>query len=212
MHTLKLTILLLAALLVCAQSQAQMLSPTKLATCAEIAEDGLRLRCYDKLARTLQQQGDRVDSGGTSATASGNWLLNVEQSPIDGRDNISLNLLAQRPVKSRTQTVTPELRLSCIDGVSKVLVNWGVYLGKNSTKVLSKFDMAAPSTMNWLINDDDKQTVFYRGDSIDYVRQLIKHRDLAIQITPYNAPPILASFDISKLEDALAPLNLSCQW
>lgn len=212
MHTLKLTILILIVLLVGAQPQAQMRSPTKLETCAEIVEDALRLRCYDKLARALQQQGDRVDSGGTLPAASGIWQLNVEPSPIDGRDNISINLAAQRPVKSRTQTVAPELRLSCIDGVSKVVVSWDVYLGKNSTKVMSKFDMAAPSTINWLINDDDKQTIYYRGDSNDYVRQLIKHSDLAIGITPYNASRVLASFDISKLEDTLAPLNLSCQW
>jgi type VI secretion system protein VasI len=212
MHAFKLTTLLLTALLVCAQPQAQMRPPTKLATCAEIAENGLRLRCYDKLAHTLQRQSDSLDNGETSPEDSGNWGLSVEQSPIDSRDNSSLSLQAQLPVKSRTQTVTPELRLSCIDGVSKVVVSWSVYLGKNSTKVLSKFDRADPSTIKWLINDDDKQTVFYRGDSIDYVRQLIKHRDLAIQITPYNAPPVVASFDISKLADTLAPLNLSCQW
>ena len=50
------------------------------------------------------------------------------------------------------------------------------------------------------------------GDNVEFIQRLLGADRLVAQITPYNANPIRANFDLAGIDDALAPLRKTCGW
>jgi type VI secretion system protein VasI len=50
------------------------------------------------------------------------------------------------------------------------------------------------------------------GSSIPFLKSLFGAQELLVRFTPFNESPVTAKFNISGLEDAIAPLRESCHW
>ena len=169
-----------------------------LKSCVNTADNQQRLACYDQLAKNLKSQ-------------PGQWQIKSTPSLLDNTMNVSLSLQSAQPVKSRTQTVRPILTLQCKDKISSAQLHWNVYLGKNRTKVLTKTGSLEAIKQHWNI-DTDNRTVSYSGNSDQFIKQLISQPTLTVQISPYNAEPIIATFNTRGLAGAIKQANISCQW
>lgn len=167
--------------------------------CAGESNENTRLACYDRLARSL----------GFDPSNEGRWIVHSSRTALSG--TVVLTLAAQEPVKSRTQTVTPSLQISCSNAETQVQVNWGVYLGKNSTNMLTRFNEEESKTTKWTIAEDNR-TVKYRGKANEFVYRLQQRQKLITGLSPYNADPIAATFDIGGFAKALTGLHIDCGW
>jgi type VI secretion system protein VasI len=180
---------------------------TEIAKCAANKSDAERLICFDALAKTLG-----VDQPKTKVTTGiGKWNLQEDKSPIDDTVNVYLSIISNEPVSSGYNTVKPSLFIRCSEGKTNVFLNWGLYLGLDETKMLTRFDKEKAETSSWSISTDNK-AIFFQGKDIEFAKKLMQHETLLTQITPYGQSPVMATFEISGLKEAIIPLREACKW
>jgi len=157
--------------------------------CVAVEQSAPRLACFDQLAAQLLQ---------SSPAAIGNWRLQRRAAAFGEGETQSYYLPAQAPVRSKNQTVTPQLAVHCSSGGIAVEVHWNIYLGKNRTNVQSQFDGKSVLEQKWLI-DDNKRSIRFKGDASSFVTRLLDHQILQAKIRPHNGGPIIATFAIGGL-------------
>lgn len=184
----------------------------QLAICAKETINSKRLACYD----LLQRQNPTLKDSPTLNTDKiediriGNWTSDFSPSVITDDYNLQLQLKSANTVKSRTQTVTPVLSLICKEGKSTISINWGVYLGKNRTTMVTRIGQLAADNKDWRIKE--KYTVISQSDNEEFINQLKNNESLAAQISPFNAEPIITTFKLAGLREQLEKYKLSCKW
>lgn len=180
----------------------------EIAICAAKESDAERLICYDKLAKKLG-----IDkSKSKSIKGKGKWQVRKSISPIDDSTNVYLYLNSEEPVKSGYKIVRPSLYIRCKENKTDVYLNWNLYLGLDTTKMLTRFDSEPAYTSTWSISTDTK-AVFVRGNNdISFAKKMMEHSKLLVQITPYGENPVMATFDIKGLKEAINPLREACHW
>ena len=175
--------------------------------CAANNSDALRLICYDDLAILLG-----VDKPITKVTTGeGKWLVREIRSPIDDSVNVYVSITANETVKSGYNKVSPELYMRCKENETNVYLTWNLYLGSEQIKMLTRFDKLKANKDGWAVSTDYK-TVFLIGSNIEYIKKIMKHDKLLTQITPYGESPVMATFDVSGLSEAIKPLRKACHW
>lgn len=175
--------------------------------CAAKKAGAERLICYDNIAKTLG-----VDKPQTVVTAGkGKWIVRTDKSPINDTTNVYLSLSSEQSVRSGYNTVTPTLLIRCAEGKTNAYITWDLYLGLGSTSMLTRLDKATAVTKTWSISTDNK-AVFVSGSDIIFAKQLMSHQTLLAQITPYSQSPVMATFDIGGLSEAIKPLREACKW
>lgn len=181
-----------------------------MAVCAIKGSDKERLNCYDSLANKL----------GVSPPSSvkpskiknqGKWQVNTAKSQIDDSNNVNLWVMADDYVKSGYDEVRPELFVRCSENKTSVFITWDLYLGLDSTSMLTRLDSENAVINLWTISTDNK-AVFTTDNDITYVKSLFGHDRLLAKITPYGASPVIATFSITGLKDAVTPLRKACKW
>ncbi len=178
-----------------------------IAVCASKSSDAVRLICYDSLAIKLG-----VDKPKTKiTTGKGHWKVRDDKSQIDDSVNVTLSLSSNKKVHSGYKSVQPRLYVRCSENKTNVFLTWDLYLGLKQTNMLTRFDKLKASTSSWSLSTDNK-AVFVKGSNINFAQKLMKHKKLLVQITPYNKNPVMATFDISGLKEAIQPLREACKW
>lgn len=178
-----------------------------IAKCAAASADATRLVCYDAVARKLGV--DKPSS--TTVTGNGRWSVRSEKSPIDDSVNVYLSVQSEELVRSGYNTVRPSLFIRCSENKTNVFLDWGLYLGLDSTPMLTRFDSDNATTETWSISTDNKAVFVRRGD-ITFAKKMMNHNKLLTQITPYGESPVMATFPISGLSEAIKPLRQACGW
>ncbi len=195
---------MLPALLFSASSYS--LDKVDVAKCAANNSDASRLICYDNLAKSLGVSGPktRIEKG------AGSWSVRVDKSPIDDSENVYMRVDSDNEIGSGYRTKRPSLHIRCAENKTNVFVTWGMYLGLNSTRMLTRFDDKKATTSSWYISTDNK-AVFAKSD-IPLAKSMMKYSKVLMQITPHSESPVMATFDISGLTEAIKPLRKSCNW
>lgn len=178
-----------------------------IAQCAAKPADAARLICYDTVARKLGVDKPKT----TTTTGSGRWSVRSDKSPIDDSVNVYLSVDSEDPVRSGYNTVRPSLFIRCAENKTNVFFNWGLYLGLDSTRMLVRFDGEKAITDSWSISTDNK-AVFVSGSDIAFATKMMGHEKLLTQITPYGESPVMATFPIAGLSEAIKPLRQACNW
>ncbi|HYN82159.1 MAG TPA: type VI secretion system-associated protein TagO [Gemmatimonadaceae bacterium] len=179
----------------------------ELGKCAAKKTGAERLICYDNIAKTLG-----VDKPQTVVTVGkGKWIVRTDKSPINDTTNVYLSLSSEQSVRSGYDTVTPTLIIRCAEGKTNAYITWDLYLGLESTSMLTRLDKGPAVTKTWSISTDNK-AVFVSGSDMAFAKQLMSHQTLLAQITPYSQSPVMATFDIGGLSEAIKPLREACKW
>ena len=185
------------------------------AKCA--ATNGLadRLDCHDSLAKKLGLSVGKTAAASPVAPlavpTTGKWASRIEASPIDDSKNVFLSLPANEEIKSGIHTVKPVLLARCKENTTEVFVLWGLYLGMGETTILSRLDAEKATSQSWSISTDYKAS-FYDGNDVEYLKKLLNHKKLLLQVTPYGESPVTATFDIDGLSGSINPLREFCKW
>jgi len=178
-----------------------------IAICAEKDTDATRLICYDTLAKKL-----KVDKPKKSiSVGKGKWIVSEETSAIDDSKKVILSLTAENSVGNGYKTNTPTMILRCSENKTNAYINIGIFLGLTSTKVLSRLDTKKATTRRWSISTDNK-AIFAPSSNVKYIKSIMNHDKLLIQLTPYNESPIMTTFDLRGLKEAVKPLKKACHW
>lgn len=184
-------------------------SDTKIdiATCVEKETDAARLICYDDIAKKLgvDKPKSKVSVG------KGKWIVSESTSAIDDSKTVVMSLDAESSVGSSYKKSLPTMILRCSENKTNAYINIGSFLGSDTIKVLNRLDKNKAKTKRWSISTDHK-AIFAPGSDIKYIKSLIKHDKLLIQLTPYSESPIMTTFDIRGLKEAVVSLRNACHW
>lgn len=175
--------------------------------CALQSADDDRLLCYDEISIKL---GVSVPLSGKSKN-TGKWMLQSSNSQIDDSTNVYLSVLSDEEITSGNDLVRPELFIRCAENKTRVFIKWHLYLGLESTTMLTRLDSDKAETTTWSISTDNK-AVFSKDNNVTYTKLLIGRNRLLAQITPYSRNPVIATFSIGGLKNAIAPLSKACHW
>jgi type VI secretion system protein VasI len=179
----------------------------EIAKCSTNKASAERLVCFDTLAKAIG-----VDKPITeTTTGKGKWIVSTEKSPINDSTNVVLLLSSEQEVHSGYETVSPTLVIRCNEGETNAYISWNLYLGIDSTTMLTRLDKNPASTKTVSISTNNK-AVFMPGSGISFAKQLSSHKTLLTQITPYSQNPVMATFDVNGLPDAIKPLRAACKW
>lgn len=165
-------------------------------------------------AVVLLRDVDRlIEEARRSALGNGRWRVSSQVSPIDDSTNVYLSLSADDNTiwGQPPSGPIPSLWIRCKENHTEVFVSWEVYLGIDTTDVLQRLDDERARTRAWSISTDHEAT-FYPGSDIGFVRELMSHKKLLLQVTPYGESPVRATFSLAGLENALVELRKSCGW
>ena len=176
------------------------------ANCATKSGDLERLECYDNVSAQYKLNTPVQKSVPTSGV--GKWIVSDSVNPVDDSRTVTLALQADSGQSKWGKPITLVLR--CQSNTTNLYINWNDYLGSEA-EVLTRVGNAKASTSEWSISTD-KQSSFYPGSSIAFIRSLFETDKLVAQVTPYNENPVTAIFNISGLRKAALPLMETCNW
>lgn len=177
---------------------------TEFAICANKSEMADRLICYD----TLASKRDLLNKTESSNSDTGNWVVDVETSPIDDSKTVFMSNLATDSSRVGYRDVRPSVHLRCQEGQLDFYISWNVFIGTDSALVTMRFGKNDAYDESWSISTNNKAT-FARHPDIK-LRFLEKADTFLARVTPYSENPILAEFDIEGLSEAAKPLKQAC--
>ena len=176
-----------------------------IAICANKSTDAERLICYDDLAKSLNVEKPKT----TITKGKDKWVVSEDISPVDDSKKVTLMLDAEELIRGSFNSYKPTMVLRCSENTTNAYVVMGVFLGSDRIKVLSRLDKQKATKRNWGISTDHK-AIFAPGGNIKYIKNIMKHDKLLVQMTPYGANTVMTTFDIKGLKEAVKPLRDAC--
>lgn len=164
-------------------------------------------RLLERATASLEKlRKDEYDS-----TFKGNWQLHNEVSPIDDSQNVTISLRAEDTYLDRFhQAVTPVLHIRCKERRTETVINWGTYLGLDSTSVTYRMDKEKAQRVTWDLSSNNEAT-FVRSP-ISFIQSLLKREELYVGTTPYGENPVSVTFDIRGIKASIKPVKEACGW
>jgi hypothetical protein len=176
----------------------------RIADCAAIEDNAERLTCYDDLAREL----GLVTMAAVPVTATaGHWLVSAGRDP-GGERHVVLTLPASGGKSNWGKPIS--LIMSCSGDGAEVRIHWNEWLG-SKTRVALRVDDGPWEREEWAVAED-KESTLYPGDTAAFFAALRAAVEVRAEVTPRDADPIWAVFDVRGLAHAVADLEAPCGW
>ena len=180
----------------------------RLDDCAAIVPTAKRLMCFDTLVKSLDVA--RRNTG----QARSDWIVSSRVSPMDDRTNVYLLLRSKELVETKFfGKVRPKLWFQCVRGETKAILEWGFIVGGGVETVTYRLDQDQLKTAVVKVSDDFSSLVSWDKERVTrFIKSLFGKKRLFIEIKPFSDPPIMATFNITGIETAIAPLRAACSW
>jgi type VI secretion system protein VasI len=169
--------------------------------CAAIGDETLRLAAFDRLAASIASPPPSVKNVRVAS-----WSMTTEANPLDDSQTVALMLHAADVGATAEGPVT--LILRCQSKSIEAYISWGVYLG-SSAFVTWRVDPGRATAEQWTVSTDGTST-FCPSNEMAFVDQLVQADRLVARVTPPNANPITAVFNLDGIREAVAPLLAEC--
>jgi hypothetical protein len=132
----------------------------------------------------------------------------------DGSKTITFELAASKDVGVWMKSVRPVLIVRCLSRTTEVFVATGsaasIEQEAGSHAVRLQFDDAAPVVESW--SDSVSSQELYAPDGVTLARRLAQARTVRFGFTPYNAPPVVAEFDVRGFDEIIGLVAGTCGW
>jgi hypothetical protein len=132
----------------------------------------------------------------------------------DGSKTIAFELAARKDVGVWMKSVRPVLIVRCLSRTTEVFVATGsaasIEQEADSHAVRLQFDDAAPVVESW--SDSVSSQELYAPDGVTFARRLAQARTVRFGFTPYNAPPVVAEFDVRGFDEIIGLVAGTCGW
>ncbi|WP_281983440.1 type VI secretion system-associated protein TagO [Thalassorhabdomicrobium marinisediminis] len=172
------------------------------ALCRMIPDPLARLACYD--ATAARPQAPALEP---VTEATGKWQFAEGIDPDTGDPRKAL-LLSADSGGFRAPNLFVRCTLPAAGApVLTVWIAWHAHLGQN-TMVTTQFDSATATAQAWV--GAERQTATFAQRPRMWLDRLRGANRLVAQITPAQAQPIVAHFDLRGLEAALQPMARDC--
>jgi type VI secretion system protein VasI len=174
--------------------------------CTGINEDSKRLACYDMKYRPV-----------STVEQASSWEVSETVSKIDDSKTIVLHATSKEVVeKQYGGRDTADLYIRCAEGATSLyFVLVGNFLADSEEygQVTYRVDNQKARTYSFSSSTDNKALGQWGGQyAIPVVKHLFDAQQVVVRITPYNESPVMVTFPISGLRQAIAPLQLACKW
>ena len=195
-------LLLLAILSMPLHATADGLS-SDLAACATIEDSGSRLECYDTLAKREKQAAEQAKKE--------HWFVSQFRSKLDDSQNVFLSTPSIAPVTdAEGRTHWPSLCMRCSENKTYAYVIWDMPLGSHDPMITERLDQTKAVETAWELSSDKKAC--FRPSAVAFLKSLVRHNKLLLQIVPENDTAQTAEFSLEGLARAIAPLRKACGW
>lgn len=177
-------------------------------SCAKIEDNITRLNCYDDVARPT-----------AVLSSPGDWKTVSRVSKIDDTRNVYVSLKSTNNVSSkyRSRDRAPALlTLRCVENTTSLHIQMNDHFLADSGgfgKVTYRVDKTEAQAKSFRESSDNSALGLWNGgQSIPFIKALFGKSALLLQVTPFSESAEIAEFNISGIEDAVAPLRESCGW
>lgn len=148
------------------------------------------------------------------------WYVSEEVSPMDDSRNVYLSTRSSEAVPGRygRSTVRPTLYVRCVENTTALILHMdGHHMASSEYHTWGDVDMriddgkafTKPMTQS---TNNRSLGLWSGGTSIPVIRQMFGAEQLTVRATPYSESPMTMTFDISGLEEEIAPLREACHW
>jgi type VI secretion system protein VasI len=183
---------------------------TDVARCAAETNSVKRLECFDSLSNRLGVASPKI-----STTTVSKWQLSKETSRIDDSSNVIISLDADSSISGwPRKTHTPSLILRCKERKTEAYIVIGmspqVESGTDGATVILRFDKEK-ATEYQTSKSTNGEALFF-GQSIGLIKKMLQHTTMLLQFVPFNSSPVMTTFDLRGLAEAVKPLKETCKW
>ncbi|MDW3118012.1 type VI secretion system-associated protein TagO [Roseovarius sp.] len=177
--------------------------------CTALSEDTARLACYDAAhgVETTEDQGDAADTGA--------WIIEREKNALTDREDVFVGIRASETAQCGYQSIRPTLYLRCMDNTTAALLVTDFFMAdiQGFGKVRYRVDGGSMKSWNFEERTDNMALGLWTfGRSTPFIRDLLGGETLIMEYTPFNDIPKQSTFDISGVDEAIAPMREACGW
>lgn len=182
-----------------------------LKVCAAIPEDLDRLACYDRVSGKTPKRAIR-------SASSDNWVVTESVSKLTDDRNVTMYVSSDKPVDcgwNRGDKILLVVR--CHENTTSMYFVTGCHMASSTYNdygdITYRLDELDAQTVGGDASTDGKALGLWRGaQSIPVIKQMFGKTQMVVRMLPYNQNAFTATFDISGLEDQIAPLRTACNW
>ena len=149
----------------------------------------------------------------TPTAAGGKWLIRFGTSPLDDSKTVIVNLAADSSVTGWMDTFTPVLYLRCQEHKTEVYVDVGMQINveygpSDQATVRVRFDKEQAQAL--VANESTDRKALFLPNPTQVISAMLKHDQLVFGFTPFNASPVVTTFDLRGLSEVVQPLLDAC--
>ena len=145
----------------------------------------------------------------------GKWTQSQDTSVMDDSKGVTFFLAGEGEIVGWLQRKTPSLVVRCKEKKTDVYMVTGMSASVESGDldghtVRVRFDDAAAQRQRWS-ESTDKEAMF-APNAVQMARATAKAKMLRLEFTPFNASPVIATFDVSGFDEHIGKVAAACGW
>ncbi|AXI54781.1 hypothetical protein C1J05_09975 [Sulfitobacter sp. JL08] len=181
-------------------------------SCHDVADDTLRLDCYD--AATNYEPPAEVEK---NTDGIGNWKVIVDSSPMDDSKSVFVQLdSTNMPADRYGQSKNGWIGIRCKENTTSMFVSFADHFmsdhnGKGNVEY--RLDDLSMSSVRMNESNDNSVLGLWSGSkSIPMIKKMIGRKKMVMRAMPFSDSTVTLEFDIVGLENAIVELRNACSW
>ncbi len=134
---------------------------------------------------------------------------------MDDSQGVTFSLSADNEIAGWLARETPTLIVRCRENATAVYIVTGMAASVESGDlqghtVRVRFDDASAQRQRWTESTDNE--ALFAPDPIPMARNIAKAKALRLEFTPFNASPVIVTFDVSGFDERVGKVAAACHW
>ncbi|WP_413616441.1 type VI secretion protein [Halomonas cupida] len=149
------------------------------------------------------------------------WSVTEKTSPVDDSKSVWLTTHSNETVPHRYRSggaAPAMLQIRCMENTTALYIEFnGQHMAsspyQNWGDVVVRVDANDARTISMDASTDNSLLGLFRGgQSIPLIRSMMGAERFLVRATPFNGSPITVTFNVSGLDEKIAPLRKACHW